>query len=861
MSYTSANELPTEVRRAFAPEDALIWMNEYNKAFEFISEDTKTHPAEYIHTVEFYAREQAWEACTHLPSSRFVKSNVSTQIVDRDGDVADVDSYVDAGQQFVEDGGQVTRNHSNKTIGCTWKIEKGIDEQTGEPCVVASTNFFRGKPTYEKAWQDFRSHKLGWSIASMTTSKRECDMNSCYNILYPSQWFELSLVNYPRNPRTYDIDYNESAKGVSVIDMHEDECPIRAKYEAFKEKMKSCNLETHVVESGVILLKGQVSEDAEEIISDTYPESYVYKGKEGDEDYALVIPHIDDKAEFLDYMVFLIEDEKEAIEGYKQVVDALAVGNYLSDGDLDATVKAFEEVIRDEENHIGVILGVIKHVSPELFASIAEGMSEADEAMKGCPAGQHEHAGIVGCHDIFRKHSIDYQTQPSDVLDLTDEDIDVNAIKETPTDKLRGIVVRIAQTLARMDKNAINDFMSHTAGKEFVLAYLELKKRKIQGENNMTEAKVDTPIEAPADAEADKGYLADPHSILQNISSVLATIVSQQDMMNTRLMRMEAKLAQDEAEQSGGDNLATAIMEGVGGMGADPVEAKPEKVPPEIPAPAKEEKETEEKVEVSDDGEKEEVEEKVEDKDEDKEEKSDEDESEEKTEEKTEESEEKTEESDGDESEKKEESKEETKEEKKDDEKSKGEDVPEETISESDEKGCDKKGEEPAISEEKGDDVTVVAPVDVPKEEDKCGAGQAVKAEEPVGDAGVTVSEEVKPAENQPTEEPQMEVKSDDFQYPEPPGGNAMDLRSAVQKRQEELKAKGINYSVAPSNSTSLAGQTGGVSIVSPNLRAVNPSNIGAFNGDIGTSNAYKDSWKSMGQVDPKTFLRQIIGE
>ena len=70
---------------------------------------------------------------------------------------------------------------------------------------------------------------------------------------------------------------------------------------------------------------------------------------------------------------------------------------------------------------------------------------------------------------------------------MTDENIDVNAIQDTPTDKLKDIVRRIAKVLSHYNDKQVQEFLSSTPGKEFVLAFLELKRRKMNGESNMTE--------------------------------------------------------------------------------------------------------------------------------------------------------------------------------------------------------------------------------------------------------------------------------------------------------------------------------------------------------------------------------------
>lgn len=857
MTYTSVDELPSEVLRAFDYEDAVRWQEAYNNKFDAVFNEfgPDGDPAGI-------AKEAAWDACKNLPSSRYVMCNVSTEVVDKDGDVADVDAYVAQGQQFVKFGGQVARNHSNHTIGVVWKVFKGVDSSTEKPCIVVCMNFFRGAPTYEKAWKDFLSRRLGWSIGSIVNATRECDMNSCYNRLVPTQWHELSLVDYPRNPITYNIEMNETAKGADVIEMHEDECPILRKYREFKEHMKGHGIDAHIVEGGTMLLTGEITDEIKGEITSEYPEHrmFVDKGDDGS-DYVLLVPHyVDTPDEFLRDMVALIEDEREAIAGYNTVTESLIEGNYLDDETLEKTLKAFDEVVRDEENHIGVILGVIKIVDPALFSSIADGMTEAEEeANKGCPAGQHEHAGVVGCHDIFRKHSIDYQTNPMQTLDLTDENIDVNAIKDTPTDKLRAIVIRIAKILARYDDKAVKDFMSSTAGKEFVLAYMELKRRQMQGEDNMSESNVkDAAPAVNTEEEAAKGLMADPQTSIATIASTLASLTNTLDGINTRIMRLESALASKEEEHT---DITDAILSD-GALGAtEEKEEVEEKAEDEaIPAPAKTESEEEADSAVppvdgadeeKKDDTKETVTEKVEDSDGDKKEEK-ETESESKTE--SEDSDDKApakDEKSEDKKEDKTEEKKEDKEEKKDEETKKG-DAEEET--ETEEKSEEEVVETKEESEEKGEEI----PAESPKEEEDkgCHGKPEIKAEPPAEEVKSDLPAEVEAGE------PEATAVVEEMQMPIPPGGNNVDFRSAILKRQEELKAKGVTFSYGSGQpAASLAGVPGSIQVSNGYL--VQPSSKAtAFSGDVPPAeHSIKGMWKDMGKYDPKTFFNKLIGE
>jgi len=108
-------------------------------------------------------------------------------------------------------------------------------------------------------------------------------------------------------------------------------------------------------------------------------------------------------------------------------------------------------------------------------------------------------------------------------------------------------VRKVASVLSRYGDKEVQTFLSSTPGKEFVLAFLELKRRKMNGENNMTEKeagcsqtklKADEEPEMPVE-ETEKGSIPDIQSSIANISSTLASITAVIDQMNIRLMKLE----------------------------------------------------------------------------------------------------------------------------------------------------------------------------------------------------------------------------------------------------------------------------------------------------------------------------------
>lgn len=128
--------------------------------------------------------------------------------------------------------------------------------------------------------------------------------------------------------------------------------------------MHEHGLETHIVEGGAIMVIGHLDDHAREHISEEYPDLYMHEEKEEDgTEVSLLIPHtVNSLDDFLEDMVGLIRDEQEAITAYHTVTKSLAQGHFIDEEELEKVKSAFDEVIRDEENHIGVILSVIKIV-------------------------------------------------------------------------------------------------------------------------------------------------------------------------------------------------------------------------------------------------------------------------------------------------------------------------------------------------------------------------------------------------------------------------------------------------------------------------------------------------------------------
>ena len=842
MSYTCIDELPSEVRKSYDEADQNLWMDAYNRAC-----DAGIEPKE--------SRVCAWSECKSNESSRYVCANVSTEVVDKEGDLADVKAYVEAGQKFAEDGGVLMKLHSNKVTGTVWKIEEGIDESTNLPCVVAHMNFYRGSPLYDQTWEEFKKGRQEFSIASLTKKpERECSLKGCFYRLIPEQWYELSNVDMGINPITYPVEVNDAIRGENEGPSIKEEvtqgCPFKDKYLRFKDKMGKYGHQTHYgdYDEKFLLIHGPMGEEEIAYLYEEYPDVREFEFQLGNDDgskmdYTMVLPKPTKGDKFIREMGILIGDEREAITGYNVALNVLRDYEILSEEEDNAISKLFEEIIEDETRHIGNLMEVIRIMDPLFYSLLLEGMEEAHEIIEGqdetkgvCPAGQHEHSGVWGCHDILRRHQVNNKTLPTDKLDLTDENIDVPKIQGTSTEKLREIVTRVAKILSKFDDEAVQEFLSSPPGKEFVLAFLELKKR--------------TGKEKEMIDESTKGMGPDIQSSIANIATTLASITAIIDQMNIRMMKLEENREMGAGAQG---NISDAILaeaqggpmgavqdetQGVQGGANEAGESKNE-VPQQL-------KEAEEEDVVVEDG-IEEGAEKVEDV------KPGEGESE------------KPDDAEGgaDESE---------------DEGDKPEDEGGEGEPEKKEEGEPEKKEEDA--EDKEDDGKE-------KKDLKKGEGTIEDGGAGSGDVKEDVAEEIKGGdggaggEGAPKGDGAGEPKGvspqvapeggatagngakGDFEYPIPSGGQVIDFRAMLLQRQAELKEKGVEMYVAEDGAQNSLANTPTEYLKGSNVALVHPSKgVSAFDMGKGIGSApTADAWKLMGRVDSQTFLKKIVGE
>ena len=605
MSYETIEELPSAVRKAFSVEDQVIWMEQYNSALAQLKAD---HDKEPIIDPEFtdYDRASisAWQHCMDVDSSRSFMAQVTAQVIDSDNEIAYVDDYLRFKKAFLIDGGMGQAQHTSVPAYTIWNIEKGEDPKTGQPSIIAYGNFYRDGYTYDREWAYFLNGRNEFSIGSSVKRERECSETECHNKLEPLQWFEVSNVQKGANPRTgvlslhipqgegddSKVKYLDTTVNLAFKAYHDTgECPIKLKYKAFKEELEEkYNIETLWFGEG-IELSGTDLERAQELIRSYYGEEYLSQilfdlNPDSVPSQTILfrdtLGDVDDKD-----VMSLILDELEAIDGYNLAISKIKNSEELSSENKDKVISQFNEIINDEADHARILYRLYLQGFRD-FVPVEEDAKKGD-----CPAGQHEHAGIVGCHDITRNHETELRNIGSDQLDLTDEDVDVNRLRSLSTPKLQAIVTAIATAIRKYDTESVDRFMSSTMGKEFVLMILELKARKnLTKENESMNEEVDTkeaemPTKGMSDPDAVKSEVTetvtedatkeefDIASSSANAYTILAALNTKIDMLVATIKGINSSLAVQGGSQQSISEAVSDAIEGISAPGNEEIPA------------------------------------------------------------------------------------------------------------------------------------------------------------------------------------------------------------------------------------------------------------------------------------------------
>lgn len=500
--YTSVEEIPFNIRLCYDSDDILIWMEKYNHYIALLDNGEMVRPENCLNNA-MYARELAFNDCKELPSSRFVESIATVEVTDKQGEVADVESYLKASPEFINDGGIGIEQHSSKMISTIWKAYETFDEEAQKPAIGVCENFFHGHKIFDDAWRGVLEGRLQEkSIGSRIDPEKtqvECDTDGCHTRIYADRWFELSSVFRGANPRTGILDLHESIKGfsntkiVNINNAHE-MCPLKRKYLSFKSAISSVDSDAHVhYIDGDIYIRGKSAEKYKELISQAYPDAICMNRG----DFTFILDRA--KGEYVDLDVFdelmiQVDGERQAIADYTDALKYID-STSLSSEQKDMLKSVLQEIISDEEKHIGTLTRAITLLKKEYSDNFYEGMQEAEEEAKlkddgECPPGQHQHAGVVGCHDEMRSHDSESDEAPKQI-----------SISQVPTNKLRDMILATSALLSQYPKSTIDEYLDTDEGKRYIAMYVEYMRRRKASDN--TESKKMSEVEETVKTDVD----------------------------------------------------------------------------------------------------------------------------------------------------------------------------------------------------------------------------------------------------------------------------------------------------------------------------------------------------------------------
>lgn len=612
MSYDTYMELPPQVRKAFSVDDAHVWMEVYNSAYLGFIDKNKNDGGDYDTRAYRHAYYEAWKAMRYAKSSRSFVVQVSVEEEDDVMDTPDIVEYVSHGDYFIHDGGIGTDSHSSKNVWCIWDVMKGVDE-FGADAMIVQGNFFRDRPGFDISWQRFLKGRSQFSLGSYAESERVCDMFKCVNKIRPHHLFEISIVDVGASPNTGVISVHVPEGEGEYIDRNpvagsefklkggetSDICVLEEIYHGLREELlEVLELEKSEWEDELThpVLKDYSWIDGIGIHISIYNLKYetiwntlldwsegVYALLEGVSQDPLMQKDLSKGQAYTEvimvpYKYFtpfdeltistLITDEQEAIRAYDIAIEEAKV---LFGDEREDAIEILTHIRDEEYEHIDELLELLILHNYSRFN--AEGDEEGPRlievlknrmgtGVKGdCPAGQHWHEGTEGCHDVMRVHTDLISSMPENKLDLTDEPIDVNAIKNISTPKLKAIVLAIAKVLSSFPDEKVEEYMQSTGGKEFTLMFTELVNRSRQSSDTMEgkEKKMDVKEKALVDPVTDySALLTVIHELKTRMEHLTATVQSLQgDVMSNQ-------------EQAG--NISDAVATAVNSLGSPEAE-------------------------------------------------------------------------------------------------------------------------------------------------------------------------------------------------------------------------------------------------------------------------------------------------
>jgi len=580
LSYDTLAELPQGVRSSLSEEDQEVWRLAYHdKISELRSSELELPP--HIPSKEYMAREYAWEQCTTLPSSRYVYAKVSTEIPDAQNDLLNMESLVQSSYDFIDLKGAGHTDHNSFTFLYWWGVHGGLDER-GIPALYAKVNFARGTKLADYAWLKFLNGFDQWSVGFGHDGhpQKICNEELCYLEKNVTEVFEISNTKKGVNPATGTLEFNTGAKSVksSVVSFNNKECIHKLKYNLLKEELgNNLDFDTTILNNGMVYitdnsLSNYALKSAEEIYGDN-----CYTGMNGEEGYVLIIPKTEaNDIDILHTLIDRLMEEKQAIQWYLSNMEYIGKESTGYDNIYD-TLNYIKE---DEKEHVGKLLEAIASLDPQIAKQLNDDDDSGTKSL--CPEGQHNHAGVEGCHNINRDHHGDKRVTPTGQMVLANENIDIATIQNTDTPILKNVLLKVGKILSESSEDEINEFLTTTPGKEFLLIFLELQKRKRKEGNKMTEETKTEEIKTDVADPSPDGEVKSvtDGTLIANLADAVAILLNQQKVLIE--MMTEEKNARIMQSGAGQEGAASAIADAVSSVTAEESVAPPQ----EADAPA-----------------------------------------------------------------------------------------------------------------------------------------------------------------------------------------------------------------------------------------------------------------------------------
>lgn len=250
----------------------------------------------------------------------------------------------------------------------------------------------------------------------------------------------------------------------------------------------------------------------------------------------------DVESDYIHKLIHIRDEEKEHIEELKDLLNRLLYKQSIYMTNLpDLKEREMETEDDYEDDNI----------------SQKDAQGKYDGA-RICPAGQHSHIGIAGCHDITQTHALDIQMIREGLIDISNEDIDIDAIKGASTDRLKAIVLTIAKVISEYSRPEAMKFMSSSMGKEFALMLTELVDRREKEQRKRDDMSKET------ESKISEKMDLDPAGDMQNLVSLLAEIQAGIKQLSQTIMELKSS---NMAGREQGGSIADAVSSAVESIG------------------------------------------------------------------------------------------------------------------------------------------------------------------------------------------------------------------------------------------------------------------------------------------------------